>query len=105
MKKTQWTYTIDELSEIISPILNNYGIEKAYIFGSYARGDATHQSDLDIYIPTIPARMGIKYFGMYEDIQNAVKKKIDIVTDNTAFNSDEEKEAFFKINKEKVAVI
>ena len=37
-------YTIEEIKEMIYDILKKYGIEKAYIFGSYARGEANQQS-------------------------------------------------------------
>ncbi len=106
MKQSQQIYTIDEISDIIVPILNKYKIEKAYVFGSYARGEATSESDIDLYIPLLPYKMGIRYFGMYEDIQNAIEKRIDVITDNTTFNSDEEKKCFFaSMNKDKEAII
>ena len=44
---------IKEFAEIVtSPddILKKYEIEQAYVFGSYARGDATQKSDVDIMI-------------------------------------------------------
>ena len=106
MKLTKHIYTIDEIMDKINPILYKYKIEKAYIFGSYARGEATSESDVDLYIPLLPSKMGIRYFGMYEDIQNAIEKRIDVITDNTAFNSDEEKQNFFaSVNKDKEAIL
>ena len=42
-------YTIKEIKNIIKPILNKYGINDIYLFGSYARGDAKETSDIDIY--------------------------------------------------------
>ena len=32
-------YTIDEIRQIIFPIAIRYGVERMYLFGSYARGD------------------------------------------------------------------
>ena len=43
-------YSIDEIKEIVKPILKKYDVRKAYIFGSYARGEATEESDVDIMI-------------------------------------------------------
>ena len=106
MELTKHIYSIEEIAKIIKPILAEYDIEKAYVFGSYARGDATSESDVDLYIPLLPHRMGIKYFGMYEEIQDTIKKKIDVITDNTSFNSVEEKKRFFEnVNKDKEALI
>ena len=43
-------YPINEIKLKIKDIMDNYGIEKAYLFGSYARGEATIDSDIDIMI-------------------------------------------------------
>lgn len=43
-------YAIDEISSIIAPILKNYGVSRAYLFGSYARGEALPGSDIDLRI-------------------------------------------------------
>ena len=45
-------YTIDEIRKIISPIATRYGVERMFLFGSYARGEATTQSDLDFRLET-----------------------------------------------------
>ena len=42
-------YTLKEIKRIIKPILNKYGISDIYLFGSYARGEAKSNSDIDIY--------------------------------------------------------
>ena len=41
-------YTIDEIREKVKPIAEKYGIEKVWLFGSYARGEATEESDVDL---------------------------------------------------------
>ena len=43
-------YTLDEIKELIAPVAMKLGIPEVYIFGSYARGDATENSDIDIMI-------------------------------------------------------
>lgn len=41
-------YSIEEISRIVTPIADDMGIEKVYLFGSYARGKATPDSDVDL---------------------------------------------------------
>ena len=42
-------YSLKEIKRIIKPILNKYGINDIYLFGSYARGEAKSNSDIDIF--------------------------------------------------------
>ena len=43
-------YAIDELRALISPIAAQYGVDRIFLFGSYARGQATENSDVDLRI-------------------------------------------------------
>lgn len=40
-------YTLEEIRSIAIPIARRYGVAALYLFGSYARGEATPGSDLD----------------------------------------------------------
>lgn len=40
-------YAVNEISSIVAPILEAFGVERAWVFGSYARGEATESSDID----------------------------------------------------------
>lgn len=40
-------YTIEEITERVRPVAEKYGLRSVYLFGSYARGDATEESDVD----------------------------------------------------------
>ena len=37
-------YSIDEIREIVAPIAKQHGVDKVFLFGSYARGDALQKS-------------------------------------------------------------
>ena len=43
-------YKIEEIAERVRPIAEKYNIDKVYLFGSYARGEATEESDVDLRI-------------------------------------------------------
>lgn len=43
-------YALNEIQAIVNPILQQYGVSRAYLLGSYARGEATRQSDIDLRI-------------------------------------------------------
>ena len=44
------TYTVSEIKDIVSRLAKQYGAERIYLFGSYARGDSTPASDIDLRI-------------------------------------------------------
>ena len=45
-------YTVDEIRQIVHPIAERYGLQAVYLFGSYARGTASEDSDIDLLIDT-----------------------------------------------------
>ena len=42
--------TLDEIRHIITPIAQKYNLSAVYLFGSYARGTAREDSDLDLLV-------------------------------------------------------
>ncbi|MBS1528053.1 MAG: nucleotidyltransferase domain-containing protein, partial [Bacteroidetes bacterium] len=55
-------------------------VKKAYVFGSYSRGEADETSDIDILVEldhSMP--IGMKYFTYADNLQSLLKKKVDIV--------------------------
>lgn len=53
-------------------------VKCAYLFGSYARGEQTSKSDIDILVVAEP--MGLEYYGMAGEIEDILHKKIDLVS-------------------------
>ena len=43
-------YSIDEIKRIAAPIAAGFGVERVCLFGSYAKGEATSASDIDLII-------------------------------------------------------
>jgi predicted nucleotidyltransferase len=76
--------TVAELKVIIAPILKRYGVRKAGIFGSFARGEARADSDLDLLVE--PARDGplYKIIDLKIEIEEALSRKVDVVTYSSA---------------------
>ena len=61
-----------------------YGIKKAAVFGSVARGEDRQDSDVDLLIKLGDQPMGMfRYMKFIEEIENALGKKVDLVTEGT----------------------
>ena len=73
-------YTIPEIREKTEPIARNYGIRRMSLFGSYARGDAKENSDIDIYIDKGRLRSLLQYFSFVNELEDSLKCHVDVVT-------------------------
>jgi len=71
---------INEMRKRISPIAQKYNIERVYLFGSYARGEAKPSSDIDLRIDGNLNFGFIKYYEMCDDLQKQFKKPLDLAT-------------------------
>ena len=72
---------IERIRPKIIKILRKNKIKRAGIFGSYVRGEARKDSDIDILIqPT--KNMGFKFAGLETQLTKALKKKVDLVSYN-----------------------
>lgn len=67
------------IQEKLHPIFQKYPVDKAYLFGSYSRGEATEKSDIDIRVEGNIKNLFI-LGGLYEDIMESLDKKVDILT-------------------------
>ena len=61
-------------------------VKAAYLFGSYARGEATGKSDIDVLVVIPP--IGMKYYGIAVDLEERLHKKIDLHTHRQLLNSE-----------------
>ena len=65
-------------------ILKKHGVVKAGVFGSYARGEATKKSDIDILIQVRKRKKFslIDLVGLEQELEEKLKKKVDLLTYN-----------------------
>ncbi|MDR2357458.1 MAG: nucleotidyltransferase domain-containing protein, partial [Oscillospiraceae bacterium] len=63
-----------------APIAERYGVRRVMLFGSYARGDATEDSDIDFHVWCRNLRSLFELGGLTADFEDALGKGVDIVT-------------------------
>ena len=73
-------YSIEEIKAIAEPIARRYNIGALYLFGSYARGEANAQSDLDFRVDRGNLTDMLELGGLYSDLEESFQKKLDVLT-------------------------
>ena len=74
---------VSEIQNKISPVLKEYGVKRASVFGSVSRGEDSPKSDIDIMV-SLGKPMGMfAYMNLIREIENKLDRKIDLVTENS----------------------
>ncbi len=75
-------YSINEIREKVAPVAAKYELSAVYLFGSYARNEATEKSDIDILIDRRGAKISglFQMGGLYNDLCECFGKEVDLVT-------------------------
>ena len=70
-----------EMIETIREYFKTQPVLKAWVFGSYARGEETEDSDVDILVDLDYSQpVGLEFVQMQLDLQSLLKKSIDLVS-------------------------
>ena len=75
--------TMDEIKNVVRPLAKKYNMEAIYLFGSYARGEATEASDVDLRIDRgdskkLKGLFGVSGFRL--DLVDALGREVDLLT-------------------------
>lgn len=82
---TSMVLKTETIKEVVSNICSKYKVNACYLFGSYAKGKARSDSDIDLMI--ISELEGIEYYQLLGDLENRLKKKIDLIRLETAIQN------------------
>ena len=77
----QIIYRMDaKLSHTIEEYFKTQPVEKAWVFGSFSRGEERADSDIDILVSLIPGtRLGLKFFAMNLELEQLLNRPVDLV--------------------------
>ena len=71
--------SIKEIKEKAMPIFASYPVDKAILFGSYAKGESTNNSDIDLYIDTDGRLEGLDFVGLLEILVDTLGVDVDLI--------------------------
>ena len=73
-------YSISEIASLVAPVARAYGVERVALFGSYARGEARPDSDIDLRIDEGKIKGYFKLAGFYSELEEKFSVPIDVLT-------------------------
>ncbi|MCL2147383.1 MAG: nucleotidyltransferase domain-containing protein [Synergistaceae bacterium] len=91
--------TREYIIKAVQEIALRYEINEIYLFGSYARGDATEESDCDFRIVGGDIRGLFQLSGLYIDLEKALGKHVDVVITKNM------KKSFYDLIKEEEVLV
>ncbi|MBR5420779.1 MAG: nucleotidyltransferase domain-containing protein [Lachnospiraceae bacterium] len=72
------TIAFDDIVSIVRPLADKYKIQEVYLFGSYARNEATQDSDLDFLVEGGDQFRLTMIFAFAEELRKALNKDVDV---------------------------
>ncbi|MES2330781.1 MAG: nucleotidyltransferase domain-containing protein [Bacteroidota bacterium] len=73
--------TKEQIQKIVSEYFAEKPVKKAWLFGSYARGEADEDSDVDVLVDIdYDAKIGWQYFSWHTELGSLLNKKVDVVS-------------------------
>lgn len=74
-------YTFEEIKAKATPIAQEYGLLSLILFGSYARGEANDESDLD-FVYNGELKGLLQYYSLVRKLENIFDCHVDLVSTN-----------------------
>ena len=74
------TYTIEQIKDRVSDVAVRHGVQRVCLFGSYARGDASSKSDVDLLVEKGRIKGLFALADFISDVEETLCMPVDIVT-------------------------
>lgn len=95
-------FTVNDIEALVKPIAKKYKVKAVYLFGSYARGEADENSDLDFLVFGGGNFKLTMIFSFAEELCAVLKKEVDVFEVNE-INKDSD--FYNRIMKERLLVV
>lgn len=72
-------YSLNDIKQMMKEVLQSTEVEKAILFGSYAKNTQNRYSDIDILIDSNGKVKGLKFFAIIDMIREKFDKDVDVI--------------------------
>ncbi len=79
--------TTEQIKQTVTEYFKDKPVKKVYLFGSYARGEADENSDVDLLVELdYSKRIGLMFYGWYVDLEDILSRKVDVVPSDCLYD-------------------
>ena len=71
---------IRSIKQQITPVLKRNNVVRSSLFGSFARGEATEESDFDVLVELPRGKSLFDFVGLKLELEKTLNKKVDLLT-------------------------
>ena len=75
--ETHGILTLSQIKTVCAEVFADFPVSYCYLFGSYAKGKATEQSDVDLLVGTEVS--GMRFYELVECLREGLRKNLDVL--------------------------
>lgn len=76
----------EDIESCVRDVAASYDVDRVYLFGSYARGCAGDESDIDLCLETGPTFSLFNAGSFQHDLSALLRKSVDVVTERALYD-------------------
>ncbi len=87
LDETHGILSLEDIKRVCADVFASYQVDFCFLFGSYAKGHATGESDVDLLVST--KTTGLRFFELTERLRQGLHKKVDLLDLKQLVNNEE----------------
>ena len=95
-------FTLEDIAKVVKPLTEKYHVKAIYLFGSYARGEADENSDVDFLVYIDEGFRLTNVLALGEELREALQKRVDIFE---IHEINKDSDFYRNVIKEKVLIV
>lgn len=94
LDETHGILSLYDIRDICFEIFSSYNVDFCYLFGSYAKGNASEESDVDLLVSSDVS--GLRFYELTERLREGLHKKVDLIDIKQLLNNEALLKEIFK---------
>jgi len=81
--------TVQQIQQTVTAYFKDKPVKKVYLFGSYARGEATEESDVDLLVEYDDRKKKVSFYDTIEykiGLEDELSKSVELVSEGAIYH-------------------